>query len=235
MAYYTKLPIVTDGLVYYIDSYNTKSYVSGSTIGNNLKNNEFNKAFLTNGVSYIDGVWDLDGTNQYIEATPLTFLNGISQFSFETMVKFNTAGDNAGFFSIGTSFTNDILIAFDGGNDWWFAQVGNGLDSAIYTDPVDISTTLNWNHLTVVYDGTLVGDTNRLKMYINGVQQTVNVANSPIPATTGVGMSTTHIGQYNLASGWTFDGKISYVRLYDKPLSSDEVIQNYNSTKTRFV
>lgn len=39
-----------------------------------------------------------------------------------------------------------------------------------------------WFHYAWVFDGTLVGDTNRLKCYINGVQQTVYYYSNPLPS-----------------------------------------------------
>ena len=44
----------------------------------------------------------------------------------------------------------------------------------------------DWNHFTLVYDGSLTGNINRAKIYFNGVDETVNEAGT-VPAVTNVG------------------------------------------------
>lgn len=50
----------------------------------------------------------------------------------------------------------------------------------------DHSYTSNvWHHLAMVYDGSLTGDANRLKLFVDGNQKTLNFILTPVPATTG--------------------------------------------------
>ena len=63
--------IVTDGLVLLLDAANTKSYVSGSTIWNDLSRSG-NTGTLTNGPTYNSsngGSIVFDGSNDFIEGT----------------------------------------------------------------------------------------------------------------------------------------------------------------------
>jgi hypothetical protein len=56
MAYNTFIPAVTDGLIFSVDAYNTKSYVSGDTTAYDLTINGYNGT-LTNGVPFDVNTW----------------------------------------------------------------------------------------------------------------------------------------------------------------------------------
>jgi hypothetical protein len=64
--------IVTEGLVYYIDNPNKKSYVSGSSVINNLVGTDTSD--LPNGIDLTTenlGGWTFDGVDDYIEASQI--------------------------------------------------------------------------------------------------------------------------------------------------------------------
>ena len=91
----------------------------------------------------------------------------------------------------------------------------------------------DWINLVGTYDGR--GGTtarNGLKIYINGVVQSVTTATYD----TYVAMENTtldlHMGRLN--NGYA-NGKIATVQLYNKELSATEVLQNYNASKDRFI
>ena len=65
--------IVTDGLIYYLDSANSKSFISGNTQWNSMDVNE-NFVTLQNGPQYLDdfkGIIRFDGTDDSISASQL--------------------------------------------------------------------------------------------------------------------------------------------------------------------
>jgi hypothetical protein len=59
--------IVTDGLVFSLDSYNIKSYVSGNTDTYNLVSNNVSGGTLVNGVGFSEKEWTFDGVSEVIE------------------------------------------------------------------------------------------------------------------------------------------------------------------------
>jgi hypothetical protein len=50
-----------------------------------------------------------------------------------------------------------------------------------------------------------------------------------------IGLNTSQtLGVGTLASGYYFNGKMSRVLIYNKALSSTEILQNYNASRARF-
>jgi hypothetical protein len=85
----------------------------------------------------------------------------------------------------------------------------------------------NWYHVVATWDNT--GYTT---IYVNGSQSgTPGISADPAGITTTNALT---IGNRSTATDRTFDGVIGDVRLYSYPLSSDDVLRNYNATKTRY-
>ena len=100
-----------------------------------------------------------------------------------------------------------------------FGERGNGG----LTNTTNLSTD-TWYHVVATNEAG-VGS----KIYLNGA---LNGSGSPINITSSIsnlqiGYNTVQIGQY-------FSGRISIVRIYNKNLSQDEVLQNYNAHKSRY-
>jgi ketosteroid isomerase-like protein len=72
---------------------------------------------------------------------------------------------------------------------------------------------------------------NTMRLYINGVQvsQNTGVTQSYISQTERIGA---HFTGVNPISFW--DGKIAEVRVYTEALAAEDVLANYNNTKTRY-
>ena len=95
------------------------------------------------------------------------------------------------------------------------------------------SNDTNWHLVTLVFDGTQTGDTNRLKGYLDGVQQTLTICGPAIPATTfstGYGF---YIGYLSPGSAGVNDaGTFDDVRVYNRALSQSDVLTLYNTYAT---
>jgi hypothetical protein len=86
----------------------------------------------------------------------------------------------------------------------------------------------NWKHIVATRNGST------FRIYINGVEETTQT-----PYTLGSGTITLNSGQH-----WSFgalntgqegaNADLSVIRLYNKELTSTEVLQNYNEEKSRF-
>jgi hypothetical protein len=85
-----------------------------------------------------------------------------------------------------------------------------------------------WRHYAMVFDGTQTGNANRLKGYINGVQQILTFTDT-IPSTTHNSASRLYIGNQASESPTYRPGSIDEVAIWNRALSSNEVWQIYNT------
>ena len=104
-----------------------------------------------------------------------------------------------------------------------FFQVDDGVDgSGTYTDA---SIEDRWVHLVGVYDGSQTGNANRMKIYQNGVSQTLGFGAYTVPAATAnlAGLEQ-NIGTYGPSEGsFWMNGKIDDLRIYNRSLSVAEI------------
>jgi len=221
--------IVTDGLVLCLDAGNSLSYPGSGTAWSDLSGNG-NSGTLINGPTFNSanaGSIVFDGVDDYVSVPKQTAFVNASQFTLMSWMKRRTssskiicyqgadAGDDVSF-----ELWNDGAAYFEVGNaSNSYATIGN--------------TSIDWQYLTMVFDGTQTGNSNRLKCYING--NLLGVAyNGTIPSTSGPSNSVFSIGNSQGIGGNFSDGNIAQVSIYNRALSASEVLQNYNATKGRF-
>jgi hypothetical protein len=236
--------IVADGLVLYLDSANTKSYVSGSTVWNDLSRSILNGT-LTNGPTFNTGNGGsivFDGTNNFIQlgVTPkLQFTNSdpysISSWVYWTPVgsNFNTLlcyGDVAGvapaFGDEGYYLTldNNVLRSQSFLFDYFDGVTFKGIQGNAGVVPIN-----SWFNIV----GTSTSNNaNGLKIYINGVLSSYTIRSLGPPASINYANSVFNVGARDVTT--FFNGRIANTMVYNKELSSTEVLQNYNVTKSRF-
>jgi len=207
--YCATLPIVTNGLVFNVDAGTQLSYVSGSTAWVDTAGNTVGT--LTNGPTYNSsnlGSIVFDGVNDYV-AWPNNPLSSLTSITYECWFKFNSGFGN------GFTISGPTLEAYlEAKNTWYTDRISRNNFSWTFNT--------NWNQLIFTYSSGAGA-----AAYINGVSLTVN---------SGGGLSsqsTLWIGnRINLDS--TINGNIAITRVYNRVLTSSEVLQNYNATKGRF-
>ena len=88
--------------------------------------------------------------------------------------------------------------------------------------------------MTAVFDGTIAGDDNSLKGYWNGIYR----SNSNTLSNSNVTSLATNpdliVGTYFNGYGHYFQGSIGPIHIYNRTLSANEVLHNYNALKGRF-
>lgn len=89
-----------------------------------------------------------------------------------------------------------------------------------------------WTHVAWVYDGTLTGDSNRLKCYINGTSQPTFYQNS-VPASLPAGTADLEFGRRSNGIGRYLNGRLDEVGYWSRALTSAEVTRLYNSGSGR--
>ncbi len=240
MAYHIYIPAVTNGLVLNVDAYNTKSYISGNTDTYNLALNSVSGGTLINGVGLSEKAWTFDAVSDYIDIGKDSLLRpdeahlNSKGWAIELWLNADTLGTFRGIFcndSVNQTTYYGLLCSITTTGGFYMNKMdgtGSGVadrSSALTTTTFPINT---WHHVVFNYVSANKAD---FEIYVNGVSQPVT--------TSGTGGSVAYspsfngaIGKYlNLAS---FGGQISNVRVYNRKLSSQEILQNYDALKWRF-
>lgn len=232
MAFHYSPKIVTDGLVLYLDAANTKSFVVGSSLWNDISRGG-NNGILMNGATYSNinnGTMTFDGISQYIDCGNNTIINTAVNnctinvwFKQTSSTSYYAALTNKGIsdadenFMIGVNYNSSSL----------YFDVGVGSGPLIYTS---YSYSLNtWYNICVTHNRS--GGISTLKLYLNGIEIPSNTSNSSLTPITNNHSFKIGNGRSNTSP---FPGKIPIVGLYNRELSASEVLQNFNVVKSRF-
>lgn len=233
MAFRYSPKIVTDGLVLYLDAANSKSYVSGSTTWNDLTINS-NNGILTNGPVYSGtsgGGIVFDGSNDLVYLPYV--LNTSTNFTIEVVAKCNnmisdpspqnrqtiwsfTSGTSQGYQLLDLEIWNDGITSFNGDNNL-FTTTLTGNFSPLGTNNISVYTLSK-------------SGTNQI-WYINS---TVRASVTQVYTGTSQYFKLGSRGSGATGTGQQWNGIIYSVKIYNRNLSATEVLQNYNSTKSRF-
>lgn len=200
--------IVTDGLVLYLDAANSKSYVSGSTTWRDMAGS--NNGTLVNGPAFSSdngGSIVFDGIDDY------------------TTIAIPAESGTINFWFFYSQNTTQKLIMGGGGNMIYLGSSGGGwhwfnFSSGDYSFSRNFGNMSKWVNMTATYSSTTINS-----MYIDGkLSYSSNTYSLPKPAI------------YYIASGIynPQNTKFSLITTYNRALSAQEVLQNYNATKTRF-
>jgi hypothetical protein len=224
--------MVTDGLVLYLDAANTKSYVSGSTRWNDISTGG-NNGTLTNGPTFSGangGSIVFDGTNDYVESGKIN----PTYFTISCWFKVNGVPSNnddfGGVLVISSPQLFGGFVQYAVAHSWTTQRLNFTVQSNVgYASTPNNSVSGN-----VIYNVTAIYTGLRNQIYVNGnfVTETVNTTNPSYPTTGNVNVQ---IGRWGYAGFERyFNGNIYQTSIYNRALSSSEVLQNYNATKGRF-
>ena len=215
--------IVQDGLICHLDAANLRSYPGYST------------------------TWfDLSETRNNVTLSGTTFTTSNSG-----SINFDGVDNSAGF-ALNPSVTNQITISL------WIKPINNtgiswilgreGAYRMLYASPLfiwDCSTVNNgwytsgtnlvsspmsvydkWRHVVGTYDGS------NLRLYIDGILHATGANISGNIVTVGNNLNLMKSFVAGLTSG---KGSIGQIQIYNRALSVAEILQNYNSTKQRYI
>ena len=221
--------IVTSGLTLMLDAGYIPSYPRTGTTWNDLSGNG-NNGTLVNGPSFNPadgGSIVFDGTDDYAVVSSFSQLPiGSNARTVNMWFKTNTTTwqDNVNnmFFYGATNTGNSFGIDFRVYPAMEFYSWGGAGRDIIFNTTFPQT---GWSNLTVVYNGTTT--LNIYENSINTQNATINVLNTI--------SSNVWIGSINPSfNPWYYDGGIANIQIYDRALSSSEVLQNYNAYKSRF-
>ncbi len=223
----------TDWLEVYYDAKEPSSYPGTGGTVLDLSGNQINGTLSTSG-----GFEDINGVKAFTSSgstphalTATTTLNGSPAMSFSMWVKFDTFSSvNSIIYLLGNANVNNQMVwvaASSHGSKWLLANGGTG---AYYEYGNESLTLHSWIHVTTVYSGGTYPD--GLSLYVNGKLLNYSSFNGLGSSLTLPTNSPLFIGWYS--SGYEFDGSIANFRLFNRALTSNEVLQLYSYQKEYF-
>lgn len=233
MAFNYSPKVITDGLVLYLDAANPNSYPGSGTTWSDISRGG-NNGTLVNGPTYssanggsivfdgVDDVGHIGNGDDYL----------YPYHTFEVWV--NTSASGGG--------VRDGLICLDYGRTFSLTSTGNvnyNITATISGSNISLfnSTTFGIN----LFDGkwhhvVALRNTSVFEIYVDGLLKSSG-SNGGYPEWDGSnywdGMTSLIANNPNNVN-YNLNGKLAVVKIYNRALSSTEVLQNYNATKTRF-
>ena len=208
--------IVTNGLVLKLDAGNINSYAGVGTVWNDLSGFG-NTFYLINGPSFNSakgGYISFDGSNDYAR------LHSLSTNLQST-----------------TSFTVEMLFKFNNGNTSWkklfgFLDTDNALEmwveQAKFKDDTGLVSNKSFEYIDFTYM-TYVVNSSEKRLYFNGVLDKSGSGYSLSLPTSYLGIAS------DIGRGYYCNMDVNLIQIYNRALTQQEISQNYNATKKRFV
>lgn len=236
--------IITNGLVLALDAANRRSYVPGSTIWNDVSGNR-NSGSLVNGPTFDSangGSIVFDGTNDYVDVVRSSIyqFSNTSAFSLSAWINVTSSGDfnaivsyalgsgdfrgyylslisSASIPPIGNRARSFVFDYYDGTNFRGIMGDDNSITFGSWIMITATSETNSVNGMKVYQNGSLVSYINR------GVATPNSINYTGLPLRIG--------SRENIAF---LKGNVSNVQIYNRALSQQEILQNYEALKSRY-
>lgn len=230
--------IVENGLVLCLDAANKLSYPGSGTTWRDLSGNSYNGT-LTNGPSFNSdkgGSIVFNASTQYVDTSNTSGLN----FT-------NTSATVSVWIKTSASFPSGAYIVakqMDATGGWSIDLASTGIPyfetknnasgaTACYRFATVVCNNGVWHNIVATFTtSTSVVANNTITMYVDGVS-----SNSTLTQLLTYGGNTSEnikIGRRTVSSVDAYNGNIAIVQIYNRLLSANEVLQNYNATKSRF-
>jgi len=169
-----------------------------------------------------------DGTDQYLNAGGLSTLASTSSFSISLWLK---KGTTSGTYRRGcgkyASASDNVYLEFSGTNIYPRFYVTNGGVASYVTANVGLNFN-TWHNVVVVFDGSLTGNQNRAKIYLDGVNVTATDVGT-IPSTTSSDVSDFYFAKVNGVGIFYWLGNQDEMGIFNYPLTPTQVTSVYNS------
>jgi hypothetical protein len=224
MAVNTRNSIVTNGLVLALDAGNTKSYTGGSTTWRDISGNGRNGT-LTNGPTFNSGNGgqiQFGPTSRYINIP-----SSVNVGNPNTICAFiKLSGSNADTVVYGSNANGvDNWLGISSNRPRIFATQTSNVNNfeLLGTTTLDTTNTI-WYFIASTISGSVA------TLYLNGVQENTTTQAFTIGSWDG----SAAIGRRGSTDQRYLTGSVAYVMGYNRALSQQEILQNYNAGKTRF-
>jgi hypothetical protein len=218
--------MIEDGLVYALDTADRNSYISGSSVFNNLgsaRNSGSVQPNLIYGNFFLSGSTIVTFPNQ-----STVFQTQAGTYDLWVQMPESSTTDQVVIFNEGGSSNNLVYLYRNSGfptnsYNWLIYYTGSAglgfyLPGITYTPYV-------WTNTTLTHTAT-----GTASVYINGIlANTSNMSNFTQWNRSGV-----NTPSIIMSSAGKQNGSFSNFKFYNRALSASEVLQNYNAIKSRF-
>ena len=229
MSYIKGPSIVKENLIYYVDFSNTKSYDGVSSTGNSLVGD--NTISLLNGATFSSaagGALVTSNPNNIAISSQNIISQSGNNFTWDIWVLRNQS-NGSDFDMIMGSYLP--YIAFYQNNTLWLRIRISGITETYaysFTPENDV-----WYNITLVNSYDSGQNVTTDDIYLNGQYLYSGSASGSVydyfdPLALGNWRFNT------LTDNYCLDGLISSVKIYDRDLSADEVLQNYETVKSKY-
>jgi hypothetical protein len=228
----SRYSVTASNLILYYNPSKLNSYPGSGTTITDLSGNALNGTMSN--ITYTSPYFSYNGSSSQISIADSTSLEpGSGDWTMEVWVNQSVAGNDVvlGKFDSGGTAA-DVSYSIRTTSTTYYAQFGSGTGSGgtLYQNSSNHTGTLNtWYQIVYVFTNVAA---NTLETFVNGSSiGSVNHSLTSLLNTT----TNLYIGSYNGGefSQW-FEGKIGITRLYNKALTSTEVLNNYNANKTTY-
>jgi len=214
--------IISNGLTLYLDAADTNSYPGSGTTWTDLSSG--NNGTLVGGPAYTSGVGGYFNFGTDVNTTKRV------SFTYQTPIQTTSTGFTWNIWVYPYILDQGhVLMGYRGTTPLQFYKLTT---TKFEMYPAEIYQALNasaWQYISAVYDGTQAG-TDNMKMYVNGTQ--VGLRDDAQPDLRPDAMPF-YVGGDSIGGEYS-RARISKVSVYNRALSSAEIIQNYNVHKSDF-
>ena len=221
--------IVTDDLTFLLDAANTKSYSGSGTTWTDVTGNGNNGTFTNDVVFGYPNIIHETGSHLrfnegdttrtgYIEMGTIMTTSYTKNIWFRT----NAAGNNN---LMSSSSGSGGTVFWTAGSERYIASghstnYNPNSNAIVEYDSGSTTGLRTWHNACVTYSsaGTI------MKLYVNGILVDTGTENAPTELSL-------HIGAF--ANQYELTGDVAYASLYNRALTAEEVLQNYNALKNR--
>jgi hypothetical protein len=242
-----KPTIITDGLIFNLDAASPISYPKSGNTWFDISGNNNGTLVNTPTFDSSDGGSILfDGISDRVEISPIgSTITGLTYGTISMWFKIPSTGapsTNGALFTVyeGTSARYGLIIGEATNN-----QPNESLMSLFINESIEYASTVQKGH-TYYFDDTWhnivftvdSGPTPNTKIYIDGI---IQILSYPFGSNSGVGFTNLSPTIITLGSGYyagvynrPFVGNIANASIYNRAITSEEQLFNYNTLKGRF-
>lgn len=222
--------IVTDGLVLSLNAADNNSYPRSGTAWSDLSGYGYNGT-LTNGPSFDSsngGSVVFDGSNDYVQVTsPFGDIDWSTRaWSFSSWMKLDTLGDKC-LVNLNSSNSSHYIVTnvfYNNNQSYWYFIKNSTAVQTNFTHTEGVFTTNEIFYFTMTYNGFGL-TTNNINFYKNTTLLTT---------TSGGGAGLGNQSGLQIGGNYWLDGNVYNFNMWDRVLTSSEILQNYNAQKSRF-